>query len=220
MNIEEPRKFTLVEKGDDYFGGLDPEGRYIEFPMSAYYRLKYMEKRGERISHNFSEKIYIMETFDDGIYNCTFNKQQMQISDAEAIAEVILNKDVKAFESLFVKWYSIKMQAEIVQSMLGPFKDRITIVDGRFAIDGIFAVDKHAQAWEKRNGSWKSLCIVTNLRNTGTRIAKLPGLGKVEINDLTMIIISKIDFLLFPNLNDSVFTNQLTEASKKHIRGQ
>ena len=43
-------------------------------------------------------------------------------------------------------------------------------------------------------------------------------LGEVKINFKTMEIYTKVLFLLFPNLNDSVFINQLPANIKKYIK--
>ena len=218
MSIEQATKFRLLEETAEEFSGLDAEGREMSFPRIGYFKLKYLIHKGERIDHKWRENRYILETYNDGIFNCCFDDQRMQISDSMAVAEVILSDNVNAYKTLFVKWYSLKMQREIVNAMLNPFKKRITICDDMFVVDGIFAVNEHAEAQVRVGDKWKGVCIVASHISSGTM--SLPGLGTVEINDLTAVIVAKLYFLLNPNVNDQVFTQQLTPEALKHIRGQ
>jgi hypothetical protein len=73
--------------------------------------------------------------------------------------------------------------------------------------DGISG-DKKKQ--KKIADNWKFICIVA--AQARKRKLRLPDGTETEIDPTDDTILRKILFLLRPNMNDSVFTNQLTDT--------
>ena len=219
MSIEEePEQFKLIEEFGATFLGTDADGHSLIHNRTNYNVVKLLQHKGKRIEHKFQESRYITETFNDGIFNCCMDDQRIQIADAESIAKIVNNNDESAYVAIFRKWYSIKMQKDIVNAMLAPYDDRIKTWENMFIVDGIFAVDDKAQAYVMDDGKWNCVCLVSPINMGGT--SDIPGLGVVDVNDLTMLIIAKIMFLLNPNLSDKGFLNQITEKAQKFLQGK
>lgn len=150
-------------------------------PADPYHSLKYGHFDGNRIFHAFGgdRRLRIEETYNDGIFNAYRTvegkasggpgsqmaaEQVVQISDALGIAKAVLADDERAYNSLFIEWYSRKMQSELVDHMIvSGNSDRVAAVrvdgngseDGEasnggtlaYVVDGRFMVDSHGAAF-------------------------------------------------------------------------
>ena len=153
-------------------------------PSDPYHSLKYGHFDGNRIFHAFGgdRRLRIEETYNDGIFNAyrtvegtapggrgsqMATEQVVQISDALGLAKAVLADDESAYNSLFIEWYSRKMQSELVDHMIvSGNSDRVAAVhvdgtgggggeDGEasiagalaYVVDGRFMVDSHGAAF-------------------------------------------------------------------------
>ena len=188
----------------------------------SYNRLKYGEFMGNRVAHNFDDEAYVQETYDDRIFNCVYKGERMQIRIADKLCDTIVGRNkeeyIILFKSCFYEAHKIEILTGLVKDSFG---DRVKMKpDDSFVIDDRFMVDTHATAhYLKRSKAWKDdkwshLCIVAKAvskKKIKTRV------GMVEIDVKLLEILAKINFLLYPNVKDTIFTNQLPEWLMKSL---
>jgi hypothetical protein len=188
-------------------------------PKTPYYKVKYIDYQGNRISYRFGDPSKrVEETYDDGIFNCYFGDRHIQIRDGNAVANAMTayneTKNSEQFETLFNKFYMKEHKYEILDGFFAALNDRVKRAygEGMYVIDDIFAVDGHANAYvltEKESGDfdWRPLCIVVQgtLQNKNIETP----LGCLELDVTLQSIIAKVMYLLNPNPEDCVFMRQL-----------
>lgn len=204
--ILEERKDMLV---------LILNGKVQTVPLTPYTEVKYKHFNGSRISHRFSEEMEVQETYDDGIFNCSYKTAQMQIRKRDAIAEAILQhygcESTSAYESLFLQEYADRNCIDLLKFMLAGYRQRLRFEekgnDGAIHIDGSFKVDRHGNAYVKDGHGYKRICIVAqgSLSETGVETP----IGRVSLDETGLTILAKTTFLLNPNLEDEVFRRQV-----------
>ncbi len=206
----------LLEERQDLLIIQDRNG-VSTIPRSEYHILRIRHYNGNRIFYDWgSNGATVKETYNQGVFNCWYESRQIQISDGDGIATCILNKDVKAYAKLFSGWFETVAQRKVIDMIVFQYPGRVSRIKDGYAVDGVFMVNNHGVAHCIENNSWRHLCLVA----IGTEKEKhmsVDGIGDVVINPVTMTIMSKINFLLNPNMDDSVFTNQLTEQCKRHL---
>ena len=212
-------KHCVLEEMDDLFIVQTDDDVYT-LPKNDYFVLKLHHFDGNRIFYDFGKNgARVEETYNDGIFNCYYEKYIIQIADGITVAGIILNKNYEAFVSLFRKWYEIKAQDDIISDLLSQYSDRINFDRklGLYIIDDIFGVDMHGVAMcRTKSNNWKSMCLVVQRSKQSTEF--IMPLGKIAVaNQITQIIISKIMFLLFPK-DDKVFLSQITLKAKAHVK--
>jgi hypothetical protein len=209
---------------------LEKNGNVSTRPNSPYYSLRYFKYNNKRIGYTFSDKSYVMESFDERIFNCWHEGRRLQLRQdlSEQLAAAINHHDMYGNVREYAELFNHAFQEEPSWEMLDMYLRNITgvqkVKDG-FIIYESFKIDYKGNAWVrpqrddekfKRDNPWVSLCIVMK----GTRHAEKMAEGgflpdttstMVEVNALTMTIISKIVFLLNPNLKDKSFTGQLSK---------
>ena len=189
----------------------------------SYNQLKYGEFEGNRIAHHFDDEAYIQETYDDRIFNCIYKGERMQIRIADKLCDTIVGKNKEEYIILFKSCF---YEAHKIEILTGLVKDSYGVrvkmrLDNSFVIDDRFMVDTHATAhYLKRSKAWKDdkwshLCIVVKEHNKNKKIKTR--VGMVEIDSKLLEILAKINFLLYPNVKDTVFTNQLPEWLMKSL---
>jgi len=224
MNILEVRPEQII---------FEKDGEVQTRPNSPYYSMRHVTYKGNRIAYTFSDKSYVMETFDERIFNCWNNGQRLQfrqdLSDRLALA-IKFHEDylgTTAYDDLFKEAFNEIPNWDILHAYLKNIEDVRYTRSGYKIHDGDFKIDFKGNAWTTSKFSetldnWNSLCIVmqgkghTYLADGGV----LPDSNgeMTKINALTMTILSKIMFLLNPNLSDKVFTNQLSESVLSKLR--
>ena len=182
----------------------------------SYNRLKYGEFMGNRVAHHFDDEAHVQETYDDRIFNCFYKGERMQIRIADKLCDTIVSKSkeeyIILFKTCFYEAHKIEILTGLVRDSYG---DRVKMKpDNSFVIDDRFMVDEHGTAHylkrgKNNNARWEHLCIVVKERSSSKKIKTKIGL--VEIDSKLLEILAKINFLLYPNVNDTVFTNQLPE---------
>ena len=89
------------------------------------------------------------------------------------------------------------------------FGDRVKYANGEFIIDDMFMVNGLGSAHKRiPSGGWSGICIVADTKQCSIPIKTK--LGVVMLSQTEVEILSKIGLLLYPDMNDTVFTGQLT----------
>lgn len=212
-------RVTIVETRDDLYVVQTDDG-VCTLPRTAYFELKYAHMHGNRIFHSWEDGVSVEETYNDGIFNCTHRGRRIQISDGDGIATAVLRGDAAAYVEIFDQWYEATAQKEVVKTLLAPYGHRVAITKAGYVVDGMFLVDEHGMAHvaagepsaETESGyGWRSLCIVVSVGGLRSLSGMSVACGEHEnrVNSVTATIVSKLMFLLRPNMDDLVFANQL-----------
>ena len=188
-----------------------------------YNNLKYGQYEGERIHFAFNDEAKVDETYDDRIFNCTYKDETMQVRKSEDICNAINNKNLYDYALVFKETYyeihRIELITELVKRSYG---GRVQLKsDDTFVIDDRFMVDSKATAHYGTRGndkSWKFLCIVVQGRPRKKAIKTKIGL--VELDEKLLEILAKINYLLNPNMSDSILTSQLPTWLNKTIEDE
>ena len=206
----------------------ETNGKIHTRPNSPYYSLRYFKYDNRRIAYTFSDKSFVRETFDDRIFNCWHEGRRIQLRQdlSEKLAAAINHHEMygnmREYAELFKMAFAEIPFWDILDLYLKHVKGVDRTKEG-FIVYGDFRIDYQGNAWIKpqheiegeEHEDWYSLCIV--MQGTGHRYraveAKLPNEHgeMVPVNAITMTIISKIMFLLNPNLQDGAFTAQLSK---------
>ena len=194
----------------------------------SYNNLKYGQYEGERIHFEFNDEAKIDETYDDRIFNCTYKGETMQVRKSEKICESINNNNLDDYAIIFKETYYEIHRIELITDLVKrSYGDRVKLRDDdTFEIDDRFMVDDKATAHYGTRGQrnrdditkdkrWNFLCIVVKGRPRKKAIKTKIGL--VELDEKLLEILTKINFLINPNMMDSVFTSQLPEWLSKTI---
>ena len=221
MKILEKNKSHIIYKEDN--------GTVSIVPNTPYFRLKILEFKNERIKKDIPiEGIEIMETFNGMIFNISLNGQTITTRPNMADAVVASFDNVEAIYEIFNKYNDNKYNMNLLKGVLSKYGERIKVVSEGFVIDDMFLLDRTGVAWfwetekKKKNQDRRTnlgsgaICIVVN-KTKRLRIKDKDG-NVIEIDSMGYIILSKIDFLLNPNLNDNVFMQQLPNTIKEILK--
>jgi hypothetical protein len=180
--------------------------------IDEYNLLKYGEFEGKRIIVNLPENVKVVETFDEGIFNVSNNDVSIQLRDRIEICKRLTycmqNETSDPIKELLLNSIETEIKKDVLEKWLIPFYERVQIIDCEVIIDNIFKVNKDGTAYYKDSKGWNFLCIVVHSNGQQNRIIKHE-LGEVKIDFKTIEIYNKVLFLLFPNLQDNIFLNQL-----------
>ena len=139
----------------------------------------------------------------------------MQIRDKIELCKRIKFNDEKYIIELLKNEKQNEFNTNFLLQALNCYLDQLKFDQDEIIINGLFSVDKNAQAYYLDNNIKSRLCIVaSNLQILEYNTI----LGKININSRTLEIIHKVLFLLNPNLNDSVFMNQLPKNIRDIIK--
>jgi hypothetical protein len=216
MKILETNKSHIIYKEDN--------GIVSIVPNTPYFNLKVLENKNERIRFDSPiEGIEVLETFNGMIFNISLNGKTITTRPNMADQVVQSFNDTNKLYDIFDRYNNQKYNMKLLEGILSKYKDRIKPDKKGFIIDDLFIVDRTGVCWiwdkEKKqinrnhrtNLGSGAVCIVVNK----TQKLKLNSKeGLVEIDEMGYIILSKIEFLLNPNLQDNVFVDQLP---KKHV---
>lgn len=187
------------------------DGSINALPRTPYFELKYLKFNGERIIFTLG-KYTITETYDDMIFNVAFVVDrtintvdiiekviQMRSVFADVICKSYMTDDVLSIDHIVDTHQNGATPREAIMSILSKYGDRIKETQMGFIIDNLFLVDTNGTAYELKNN--KTICIVASTAQS-----------KHEM------ILSKILFLLKPNLNDLIFTTQLKPSTLETLK--
>ena len=212
MKIIETNKSSIIYKEE-------VTGIVSIVPNTPYFKMKILECKGERIRKDIPiEGVEILETFNGMIFNISLNGVTITTRPNMADAVVESFDDIEKIYDIFDKYNNNKYNMSLLSGVLSKYGDRIKTVDAGFVIDDIFLLDRTGVAWfwnahannknqdVRTNLGSGAICIVVNK----TQKIKIQNGNKlIEIDQMGYIILSKIDFLLNPNLEDNVFMHQM-----------
>ena len=199
------------------------DGKVATLSKTPYTILKHKYFQGRRIIYAFnnSDEMKLVETYDDGIFNAYLKSAHLQIRKRDQVAEAILNHhdtgDTTLYERLFSQEYAEQNRLDLLKHLLLEYRQRVRFSSNQFEVDSFFSVDQHGNAHvrdepSKPNG-WRSLCLVAQGHLT-PRYVETP-IGPVQLDEKGLTILAKILFLLNPNLEDQVFTRQISEKLRR-----
>jgi len=202
-------------------------GKIMTKINDSYNNLKYGKYDGNRIFYKFDDEAEVQETYDDRIFNCTYKGETMQVRKSEDICKAINNANLDDYAIVFKETYYEIHKIELITDLVKrSYGERVQLRnDNTFVIDDRFMVDDKATAhygkrgkgreWDKR---WEFLCIVVkgSPRKKGIKTK----IGIVELDEKLLEILAKINFLINPNMADTVFTSQLPEWLTKTMKAE
>jgi len=213
MFVGERKKIIIVEN----------DGDVITLPKTPYNLLKHKVFEGERIFHQWNDKNYIQETYDDGIFNATLDGQTIQLREENKVANIITEGNIVTYGLLWKGDYITNNKKEIMQGFLKGFGDRVKFYKKGYIVDDNFLVKHDGSAHllnkeKKIREREKYICIVVKkvLKPYKFNIGKI----EIELDEKTQEVMAKIMFLLFPNMSDTVFTNQLPAQLRKAMKDE
>lgn len=204
-------------------------------PKASYFKLKYDDFKGNRILYKFNDRMEIVETYTNGVFNCNIEHKIIQIRDKDAIADSIYyHKETGStikYEKTFLFEYGKSYQKELVDKYIASFGNRVVFEGWGYVIDDDFAVDEHGTAYVKGNPSsclnrinrfdgdgWLHLCLVVgNNNNALDDITVRTDVGMITLGGKSLTTIAKILYIMNPDMNDSVFIQQLPIEVKNRL---
>ena len=214
-------------------------------PRTPYYYLKLVEFKGGRIDYIFSPRRKVLETFEDKIFNVIGWKKGKEVIHtrhdlADMVATSILNhkmnqNDYEIFNSIFPEFKKRNQKGfdiEFLESKLKAFGDRIKINSHGYVVDERFVILREGgqcYIWDEIGMKPQGFICVHPSGNVNDQII-IDGDKKTLFNAHSQTILSKINYLLSPNLNCPcsvcrntpgricrVFYNQLPSNIKKEM---
>lgn len=214
---------VVLEERDDLLIVMQ-NSKVETLPLSPYTALKHKYFHGNRIIYKFNDEMEVMETYTDGIFNCTLRSERLQIRKRDDIAKAIVRhhetNDCTYYEQIFATEYAKHYRTDLLMQLLEVYGERVKVRGDAFVIDGIFRVDQHGNAYVKEANKygWKNICIVVQGK-LKPRYIDTP-IGSIQLDETAMTIIAKTTFLLFPNLEDTVFGQQLPDGVKRMLESK
>tara|TARA_R110002051_G_scaffold106272_7_gene179391 strand:+ start:63 stop:782 length:720 start_codon:yes stop_codon:yes gene_type:complete len=217
MDIIETNKHSIIYK-EKPIG--EASGVVTVVPNTPYFRMKVLENKGERIKKDIPiEGVEILETFNGMIFNITLNGVTITTRPNMADAVVESFDDIEKIYKIFDEYNNNKYNMSLLTGVLSKYGDRIKTFPAGFVIDNIFLIDRTGVAWfwdkekqkintdsKKTNLGSGAICIVVNKTQN---LTLKHNECIIKIDRMGYIILSKIEFLLNPNLKDNVFMHQL-----------
>jgi hypothetical protein len=225
----------LAERNNVYV--VEDNGKIKTLIKDTYTELKLSENyEGNRIFHDFGNGLSVKETYDERIFNCFNGEVTINIRDGNKIAEFISDSNSAGYEVYFKDHYYKQHRTEFLERVISTYGDRVVKVQDGYIVDDIWKVSNEgssyylAQSGHKGNfdtdtvrvhgensqgvvGNWHFLCTVAQGKFMSMSIDT--EIGILELDETTITILAKINFLMNPNVNDSVFMNQLPDKTKK-----
>lgn len=209
-------EYQYLDERDGVFIVMD-KGKVITLTKDDYIDLKLKHYNGKRIFYEFSDGVKIQETYDDRIFNCYYDDVVLNIRDGNKIAQFIKDKNESGYIEYFKEVYLSNHREELLDSIIDTFGDRIRKVRSGYIIDDIFKVDKKGTSYFKTGlNNWKFLCTVA--QGTIRKITVPTKIGLLELDSTCMTIVAKIGFFCNPNVEDSVFMNQLPKELQRTLK--
>ncbi len=207
-------------------------GKQDTVPNTTYNRLKIGVFEGNQISHKFGDEITITETYDDGIFNCITadGKVDLQSRQSDQIADAIVKHQndgkLDTIQGILLKELKPSYELKAIDEFLQPFYNNGRIVkfgkhfmvDNRFSIDEFAKVSQLVPKTESKNEYWNGMCVV--IKNTLIPFDISTPVGVFTLDSRAIEVLSKILFLLKPNMKDGVFVDQLKYDLKEQLMSE
>ena len=214
---------TIIDNDYNTLTVLDKDKKLLIRNINEYTLLKYKDFGGELIKVKLSDNVTVEETVNnEGVFNITVGKHKLQTRNKIEIAKrlkfCMTNKTTEPIIELLRDELTDEINKEFFRNALKPFGDRIEFLDDdSILIDDLFKVDKNGQAYvRKGKDDFKVICIVAGDPKFKHHINH--SLGTFKIDFRTTEIYFKTLFLLFPDINDKVFYDQLPAQVKKRLK--
>lgn len=227
----------LLAQRDNLFI-IEDKGQIITKIRDAYTELKLKHYDGNRIAFDFGEGLHIQETYDDRIFNCYIGEVVINIRDGNKIAEFVIDNNRAGYETYVKEHYYQQHRTEFIDSIILTYGDRVKKVSDGYIIDDNWKVtnegssyyyaEEHKGTFDTRDnvmvhgenakgkmGNWHFLCTVAQGKLEKLKMTIDTEIGSMEVDEVTMTILAKVNFLANPNIHDSVFMNQLPKKLKK-----
>lgn len=223
----------LAERSNVFI--VENEGKVSTLIKDTYTILKINEFDGNRIFYDFGDGLEVKETYDDRIFNCFKNGEIINIRDGNKIAEFIADNNSAGYDSYFKQHYYEQHRLEFVDEVIKSYGDRVVKIPDGYLVDDIWKVNNtgssyylaknhkgsfdqdvvnvHGETAKGNEGDWHFLCTVA--QGNFLKMSIDTKIGSLELDSTTMTILAKINFLMNPNINDSVFMNQLPKKISK-----
>lgn len=203
---------------------IDNKGLMNLRNLNDYTLMKYGQFGGNRIILKLGKDAEIVETYNEGIFNVRIKTLRTQLRDKEKICfcinHYLQNKDITPLKDLLRDKFQTSVDINLLNSFLFRYDERLEYTNDAVIVDKRFKVDHMGQAYfyNRNVKEWISLCIVAsgNLNHVFEIHDKI--LGKFKSNYKTLEIISKVFFLLNPNISDKIFYNQLDQQTKEELK--
>jgi len=215
----------LLEHKKDHMVIMNDDNKIETLPETSYYLLKtlpeyniYRNEEG-RVTWVFSGVGTATETYDRKIFNIEFMGKRFQLRELQAdnLCDLILHNNIEGFLKMSEALYQVEHQRDIIESLLAPYANRLYFEPKGVIIDDNFKIGYEGTAYvidtEKlknpkvKKDKWNHLCIVPKGIIRKQKIHT--PIGEVELSPIMQTILSKVVFLLNPNMKDKVFTDQL-----------
>lgn len=208
---------TILDVRPEQIIIMSPDQGPLTIRNTAYHRIRHLENVDRRISYRFNSRNHLLETYNKGVFNCVYNGRlfQTRAGFADMICEQIeahMSGDKKAL-SRYARIVGEAARETPMYDLLDLYLGRMPGVKktkkGYWLHDGAFLVTLSTTTYIYRDGKRvKPLSLVHD--GIGTN-PSLPGPdGRIiRANHLTLSLISRVCFLLRPDMEDRRFLNQL-----------
>lgn len=219
----------------------DNNGHIRTLLKDTYSQAKLTKFDGNRIFYKFDDVYRVEETYDERVFNCYMNDAHLVIRDGEKIAEFILDNNRIGFEVFFKERFYQHHKTEFIDEIIRSYGDRVVKVPDGYVIDDIWKVNNHGSSYVKQKGwkghwdhyddvqvhgehakglvnDWHFICTVAQGKLMKMNIDS--EIGELELDEITMTIMGKVNFFMNPNVEDSVFMNQLPKELQKVLKDE
>lgn len=206
---------------------LEDNGQVVSVPTGEYYKMRYFDYNNRKINYIFSDDMYVMETNNQRIFNiwCEGERFQLRQDLSNNLVKAILDHRESGNTNMFKYLVEYARKETVFYDILNIYIKHMKNIEKThegYVIYEQFLVDYKGNAWVKKDSSriihdvdkeWHSICLVMKGSHPLEKIPNDEG-GMTRVNPLTMAILTKIMFLINPNMQDGVFTDQLSNKLK------
>ena len=220
---------------------IEDKGKIRTIINDKYTEIKLEQFDGNRIFYDFGDGLKVQETYDERIFNCYKNDVVINIRNGNKIAEFIADNNKTGYAEYFNTHYYQQHKSEFLDKIVGSYGDRVIKVNDGFIVDGVWKVNNQGTSYYHTTGhtgkfdnyvgrqvhndtvedvgtDWHFLCTVAQGRFMKMSIDT--DIGELVLDETTTTIMAKINFLMNPNINDSIFMNQLPDKLRKLLKDE
>lgn len=207
----------------------------------TYTSLKINAFDGNRIFYDFGDGLKVQETYDERIFNCYKGEEVINIRDGNKICEFIQDTNSSGYDSYFKQHYYEQHRTEFIDEVMKSYGDRVEKVPDGYIIDEIWKVNSqgssyylqqnhkgrfdshanvrvHGENAKGVEGDWHFLCTVA--QGQFLKMSIDTKIGSLELDETTMTILAKINYLMNPSAFDTTTLHQLPDKLRKVIQDE
>ena len=220
---------------------VEDKGKVKTILNDKYNEVKLEKFDGNRIFYDFGDGLKVQETYDNRIFNCYKGDVIINIRNGVKIAEFIADGNKSGYAEYFTTHYYQQHRTEFLDQVIGSYGERVIKTNDGYIIDDIWKVNNqgssyynmenhkgtydededvrvHGEHAKGLDGNWHFLCTVAQGKFLKMSIDS--EIGALELDETTMTVLAKINFLMNPNVEDNVFMNQLPDKLKKILKDE